>query len=98
MTIQDLVGKQDIGHAELGKKFLSSLQKINISMTNTPSDEIYKDSEEVRGPREARGGAFAIADIPIIKAALYTHVKTLDENDPDVTKIASLLHRLGRVG
>jgi hypothetical protein len=64
----------------------------------TPANEIYKDSEEVRGPREAKGGVFAIADIPLIKAALYTHVKTLDENHPDVNNIASLLHRLGRVG
>ena len=64
----------------------------------TPANEIYKDSEEVRGPREARGGVFAIADIPLIKAALHTHVKTLDDNDPDVNNIASLLHRLGRVG
>jgi hypothetical protein len=64
----------------------------------TPANEIYKDSEEVRGPREAKGGVFAIADIPLIKAALHTHVKTLDDNDPDVTNIASLLHRLGRVG
>jgi hypothetical protein len=64
----------------------------------TPADEIYTDSEEVRGPRMAKGGAFASSDIPIIKAALHTYVKTLDENHPDVTKIASLLHRLGRVG
>ena len=64
----------------------------------TPANEIYKDSEEVRGPREAKGGVFAIADIPLIKAALHTHVKTLDENHPDVNNIASLLHRLGRVG
>ena len=62
------------------------------------ANEIYKDSEEVRGPREAKGGVFAIADIPLIKAALHTHVKTLDENHPDVNNIASLLHRLGRVG
>jgi len=64
----------------------------------TPANEIYKDSEEVRGPREAKGGAFAISDIPIIKAALHSYVKTLDDNDPNVTNIASLLHRLGRVG
>lgn len=49
-------------------------------------------------PREVKGGAFASADIPLIKAALQSFVKTLDENDPNVTKIASLLHRLGRVG
>jgi hypothetical protein len=64
----------------------------------TPANEIYKDSEEVRGPREAKGGVFAIADIPLIKAALHSHLKTLAEDHDDVTKIASLLHRLGRVG
>jgi hypothetical protein len=64
----------------------------------TPANEIYKDSEEVRGPREAKGGVFAIADIPLIKAALYSHLKTLAEDHDDVSKIASLLHRLGRVG
>ena len=64
----------------------------------TPASEIYKDSEEVRGPREAKGGVFAIADIPLIKAALYSHLKTLAEDHDDVSKIASLLHRLGRVG
>jgi len=64
----------------------------------TLGNEIYKNSEELKGPSEAKGGVFAIADIPLIKAALHTHVKTLDDNDPDVTKIASLLHRLGRVG
>ena len=64
----------------------------------TSGDEIYKDSEELKGPRIAKGGAFAIADIPLIKTALHSYVKTLDENDPEVNKIASLLHRLGRVG
>ena len=64
----------------------------------TPANEIYKDSEEIRGPRESKGGVFAISDIPLIKAALHTHVKTLDENHPDVNNMASLLHRLGRVG
>ena len=49
-------------------------------------------------PREVKGGAFASADIPLIKSALHSYIKTLDENDPNVTKIASLLHRLGRVG
>jgi hypothetical protein len=82
----------------LVKNFLPSPQKINITMTTTPGDEIYTDSEELKGPRQAKGGVFAIADIPLIKAALYTHLKTLDENDPNVTNIASLLHRLGRVG
>ena len=66
--------------------------------TETPADEIYKDSEELKGPRVAKGGAFAPSDIPLIKSALQAYVKTLDDNDPDVSKIASLLHRLGRVG
>ena len=64
----------------------------------TPVNEIYSDSEEVRGPRIAKGGTFATNDIPIIKAALHSYVNTLDGSNPDVTKIASLLHRLGRVG
>jgi hypothetical protein len=64
----------------------------------TPANEIYPDSEEVRGPKAAKGGVFAIADIPLIKAALYSHLKTLAEDHDDVSKIASLLHRLGRVG
>jgi hypothetical protein len=64
----------------------------------SPANEIYPDSEEVRGPKVAKGGAFASADIPIIKAALHSYVKTLDDNDPNVTNIALLLHRLGRVG
>jgi hypothetical protein len=63
----------------------------------TSSDEIYKDSEELKGPRISKGGTFALSDIPVIKAALHSYVKTLDENDQQVSQIASLLHRLGRV-
>ena len=63
----------------------------------TSGDEIYKDSEELKGPRVSKGGAFALSDIPVIKAALHSYVKTLDENDPQINQIASLLHRLGRV-
>ncbi len=55
-------------------------------------------TENTTQPKEAKGGAFAPADIPLIKLALQSYVKTLDENDPTITKIASLLHRLGRVG
>lgn len=55
-------------------------------------------TKTINSPKESKGGAFAPTDIPLIKAALHSYVKTLDENDPDVTKIASLLHRLGRVG
>lgn len=49
-------------------------------------------------PKEAKGGAFAPADIPLIRAALHSYLKTLADDDPEVTKIASLMHRLGRVG
>lgn len=66
-------------------------------MTNTPGDEIYKDSEELKGPRTAKGGAIAPADIPLIKEALVNLVQALGEDDPKVTHAASLLHRLGRI-
>ena len=61
------------------------------------SEEIYKDSEEIRGPREARGGAFAPADIPLIKKALLSYVQTLDTDNDEVNKVAALVHRLGRI-
>lgn len=51
-------------------------------------------------PREARGGAIATADVPILKEALYTYLDkiiTEDENHPNIGKVASLLHRLGRI-
>ena len=49
-------------------------------------------------PRESRGGAFAPADMPLIKDALYALLETLDENDDRVSKVANLLHRIGRIG
>lgn len=61
------------------------------------AEKIYQDSEELKGPRVAKGGAFASADIPLIKDALHSHLKTLSEDHPDVSRIASLLHRLGRI-
>jgi len=48
-------------------------------------------------PKEARGGTFSSADIPLIKAALHAYVKTIDSEHPDVSKAAHLLHRLGRI-
>ena len=48
-------------------------------------------------PREARGGAFAPADMPLLKEALYALAKTLDADDDRVSKVANLLHRIGRV-
>lgn len=48
-------------------------------------------------PKEAKGGAIAPADIPLIKEALVKLVQDLGEDDPKVTHAASLLHRLGRI-
>lgn len=48
-------------------------------------------------PRAARGGAFAPADMPLIKDALYALLKTINEDDERVSKIANLLHRIGRI-
>ena len=57
------------------------------------------------GRRAARGGTFAPADIPLIKRALHVYLidfmRTVEsERDPhpDVSSIANLLHRLGRIG
>jgi len=62
-----------------------------------PLDEDFNDPITVRSPREARGGAFASADVPLIKDALYALLKTLKEDDERVSKTANLLHRLGRI-
>lgn len=67
-------------------------------MTNTPGDEIYKDSEELKGPRVAKGGAIAPADIPLIKEALFKLIAELSNDDPKLSHAANLLHRLGRIG
>ena len=55
-------------------------------------------------PKESKGGTFAPADIPVIKRALHSYliecIRIQDsERDPhpDVTTIANLLHRLGRI-
>jgi len=48
-------------------------------------------------PREAKGGTFSPADIPLIKAALHAYVKAIDSEHPDISKAANLLHRLGRI-
>lgn len=63
----------------------------------TPANEIYPDSEEQRGPKAAKGGALAPTDIPLLKNALHIYVKTLSDDHEDVSKVANLLHRLGRI-
>lgn len=55
--------------------------------------------------KEVKGGTFAPTDIPVIKRALHSYLIDLlrtegySERDPhpDVTVIANLLHRIGRV-
>lgn len=55
--------------------------------------------------KEVKGGTFAPTDIPVIKRALHSYLIDLlrtegySERDPhpDVTVIANLLHRLGRI-
>lgn len=55
--------------------------------------------------KEVKGGTFAPTDIPVIKRALHSYLIDLlrtegyseREPHPDVTVIANLLHRLGRI-
>ena len=49
---------------------------------------------------ERKGGTFAPADIPLIKRALHVYLidcQRANDNHPDVTLVANLLHRLGRI-
>ncbi len=62
------------------------------------------DAGKVNTPKEARGGTFAPADIPVIKRALQVYlidcqrvVESERDPHPDVNIIANLLHRLGRI-
>jgi hypothetical protein len=50
-----------------------------------------------QAPKEAKGGVFSNADIPLIKAALLSHAQTLESDHPDMRKISLLVHRLGRI-
>lgn len=62
-----------------------------------PLDDDWNYNIKPSKPREARGGAIAPADVQLIKNALSAYAKHLDTADPEVSKIASLLHRLGRI-
>lgn len=56
-------------------------------------------------PKQNKGGVFAPSDIPVIKRALHSYLVDClrtegfseREPHPDVTSIANLLHRLGRI-
>ena len=55
--------------------------------------------------KEAKGGVFAPADIPVIKRALHVYLVDMQRTEgysdrdphPDLNAVASLLHRLGRI-
>ena len=38
-------------------------------------------------PKEAKGGVFSNADIPLIKTALLAYAQTLDSDHPDMSKL-----------
>jgi hypothetical protein len=56
-------------------------------------------------PKQANGGVFAPSDIPVIKRALHSYLLDIMQSEgyserdpnPDVSVIANLLHRLGRI-
>ncbi len=55
--------------------------------------------------KETKGGTFAPADIPVIKRALHSYlidiqrIEGYSDRDPhpDLSSVANLLHRLGRI-
>lgn len=50
-------------------------------------------------PKEARGGAFAPADIDLIKRLIMSYVtdSSLTLNKQEEQQLVNLLHRLGRI-
>ena len=67
-------------------------------------EEEMTDAGKANGPKQAKGGVFAPADIELIKRALNVYlvdVLRAEESDrepsPELSKISSLLHRLGRI-
>ena len=48
-------------------------------------------------PKQVKGGAFALADIGLIKEALMFYAKNNELSASDEQKVVNLLHRLGRV-
>lgn len=45
-------------------------------------------------PKQAKGGVYAPADVPLIKEALSAYAQTLPEGDVKINQVANLLHRL----
>lgn len=64
-----------------------------------------RDPEDWGGlPKQAKGGTFAPADMPLIKNALFfykDYLVRMEDNERNVSeelsKIASLLHRINRI-
>lgn len=56
-------------------------------------------------PKEAKGGVFAPVDIEVVRRALHSYligiqrIEGYSDRDPhpDLSKVANLLHRLGRI-
>jgi hypothetical protein len=55
-------------------------------------------------PNEVKGGTFAPADMPLIKNALFYYKDMLVKSEEsernvseELSKVASLLHRIGRI-
>ena len=65
----------------------------------TPANEIYPDSEELRGPKAAKGGTIASADVPLIKKLLLAALtnKNSELTEEEHRQAAHLVHRLGRI-
>ena len=55
-----------------------------------PLDEDFNPSTK---PKEARGGVYSPADVPLIKRAL-DHYLRLDLSNAEINQVANLLHRL----
>ena len=65
----------------------------------TQAEEIYKDSEEVKGPRVAKGGAIAPVDIALIKKLITAYISdaSLTLTPQEEQQAINLYHRLGRI-
>ena len=73
-----------------------------VDQAGSMIEEEMTDAGKTTGPKQAKGGTFAPADVPLIKRALHVYLldclrSDTEEQHPDVTPIANLLHRLGRI-
>lgn len=57
-----------------------------------------------QGPKQAKGGVFAPADMAVLKRALYAYTDRLRQTEEsereasdELIKVAQLLHRIGRI-